>query len=355
MMKKERDFDILLKKTTLRAFALVIMSEAFQGCYLWYKDIIWWKYHATLMFILQTACWYILLRIFKKTSFSEVKYLLPIYGIFVLVMYSPNSIYFFNQHQLTPILWFLPLPFAITILYSYKEGVIWGFITLFSLILFFALGQQVFTFSFEDIYAMTQSEMDISNIISMLFSFALFLYLMFSAHRIDTAKREEEQASAQFSPSPSSPFKEETTTATIPIDSPKDSDKNVEKKYVKLYEDILAAFEKDKLYCNADLTTAKLASALNTNTSYIYKALIYSGFKNFNDFVNFYRIRYIKELIDKDLHEKYTIRHLHLLVGFKQQSTFNKVFKRMEGVTPSDYILLQSQKKKDAANNSPII
>ncbi len=39
-------------------------------------------------------------------------------------------------------------------------------------------------------------------------------------------------------------------------------------------------------------------------------------------------------MIAKDYHNKY----IYLSAGFRHQSTFNKVFKEIEGITPSEYI-----------------
>ncbi len=57
---------------------------------------------------------------------------------------------------------------------------------------------------------------------------------------------------------------------------------------------------------------------------------------NFNFFVNKYRIEYAKELLEnKNNYDR--ISDIYRKVGFKQQTTFNKVFKNFVKLTPSEY------------------
>jgi YesN/AraC family two-component response regulator len=111
---------------------------------------------------------------------------------------------------------------------------------------------------------------------------------------------------------------------------------NGDKKYNYLYSNILNYFETKKPYNNPDFDIAQLAIALDSNSSYISKAIKVSRNMNFNTFVNTYRIDKIKEMIQEN-QSKYTLEYIYSSAGFKNQSTFNKVFKLVEGITPSEY------------------
>jgi AraC-like DNA-binding protein len=109
-------------------------------------------------------------------------------------------------------------------------------------------------------------------------------------------------------------------------------------KYDNLYNDILNYFSEKKPYCKPDFTIVQRAKDIDSNVKYVSKVINMKENVNFNVFINMHRVRLIKELIAMNYHNKYTIRYIYTSAGFKHQSTFNKVFKDIEGITPSEYI-----------------
>ena len=109
-------------------------------------------------------------------------------------------------------------------------------------------------------------------------------------------------------------------------------------KYQKLYDAIIEAFKKDKIYRDPDFNIRKLAELLDTNTTYVSKAMNLDGNKNFNQLVNEYRINDVVNMMKSDNTRKYTIQYLYTQAGFSQQSTFNKIFKEYTRSTPSKYL-----------------
>jgi AraC-like DNA-binding protein len=107
-------------------------------------------------------------------------------------------------------------------------------------------------------------------------------------------------------------------------------------KYKDLYAQIEKYFETNLPFVNPDFTAAQLASALNTNIAYISKAINQQRDINFNVFVNHYRIEKVKQMM-RDSSNKYTLEYISSSSGFRNQSTFNKAFKSIEGITPSAY------------------
>lgn len=94
----------------------------------------------------------------------------------------------------------------------------------------------------------------------------------------------------------------------------------------------------NKLFRNADLTISELSSTIKVNNNYISKAIKINGFDNFNHYINTHRVVYVKDKLQSDELKTMTLMHIYSEAGFKNQSTFNKVFKKIEGVTPSEYI-----------------
>ncbi|MFC6098124.1 helix-turn-helix domain-containing protein [Flavobacterium qiangtangense] len=105
-----------------------------------------------------------------------------------------------------------------------------------------------------------------------------------------------------------------------------------------LYQKIISYFNEEHPFKDPDFSITLLAKKLDTNTTYIYKTLAIFTNKSFRDLVNEYRVNHILNAIEKNEHKVFTIEHIYLEAGFLQQSTFNRVFKKITGLTPSQYI-----------------
>ncbi|NQY28398.1 MAG: AraC family transcriptional regulator [Flavobacteriaceae bacterium] len=57
--------------------------------------------------------------------------------------------------------------------------------------------------------------------------------------------------------------------------------------------------------------------------------------KSFNDFINEHRIKYAKQLLTNN--PDYKIIHIALDCGFNSKTTFNRQFKKLVGMTPTEY------------------
>jgi AraC-like DNA-binding protein len=100
---------------------------------------------------------------------------------------------------------------------------------------------------------------------------------------------------------------------------------------------IINLFEKEKIYLEADLSLADVAQKLKTNIS-IVSQVVNSGFdKNFNDFVNFYRIEEFKNKINQPDYQHLTLLGIAFECGFNSKATFNRAFKKLTGEAPNDY------------------
>lgn len=96
-------------------------------------------------------------------------------------------------------------------------------------------------------------------------------------------------------------------------------------------------FENKKFYLKKELTLAKTARILKTNTSYL-SGLINKYYDcNFNQFVNNYRIQNACELLNNRNMDIYSIEGIAEMAGFKSKSVFNQVFRESTGVHPSDF------------------
>ncbi len=104
------------------------------------------------------------------------------------------------------------------------------------------------------------------------------------------------------------------------------------------YEDLKPKIEKimfqEKLYLEPELSLSDLALKLKTNTS-VLSAAINSNFgKNFNDFVNEYRVEEFKKQIKLPENQHYTLLAVAFDCGFNSKATFNRAFKKFTGQAP---------------------
>ena len=112
---------------------------------------------------------------------------------------------------------------------------------------------------------------------------------------------------------------------------------------LELKEHLAELFEKDKLYRRNDINLDLVAKKLGT-TRHNASQIINEHFKrSFHEFVNVYRIKEAKELLEKE--NDLNIIDIAYEVGYNNKVTFNKAFKKETSLTPSQY-LGEIQKKK---------
>jgi AraC-like DNA-binding protein len=94
----------------------------------------------------------------------------------------------------------------------------------------------------------------------------------------------------------------------------------------------------EKLYLNPELTLSTLSEQLNTHNS-LLSNVINAGFqKNFNDFVNAFRVADFQEKVKDPKLSHYTLLALAYECGFNSKSTFNRAVKKATGELPSAFV-----------------
>ena len=93
----------------------------------------------------------------------------------------------------------------------------------------------------------------------------------------------------------------------------------------------------NKPYFNPKLTLNELADGLKMN-AYVLSKVINDGYgKNFFDFINTYRIEEFKQLLQMPKYKNYTLLSVAFEVGFNSKTAFNRSFKKLTNMTPSEY------------------
>lgn len=96
--------------------------------------------------------------------------------------------------------------------------------------------------------------------------------------------------------------------------------------------------EEDKPYLNNDLKLDDIAKKLETNRQYLSQIINETYDQNFFTLINSYRVNEVKKLFFNKKHKQLSIMGVANLVGFNSKSTFNTLFKKFTGKTPSQFI-----------------
>ena len=105
----------------------------------------------------------------------------------------------------------------------------------------------------------------------------------------------------------------------------------------KYKQEILFLFEKEKVFKNNKISVQELANKMNIPRQYLTEVLNAHMNTSFQDILNQYRVvEFITYLHDKG-YSNYTLMGIAEEVGFSSKTTFNTVFKKVTGMTPSEY------------------
>ena len=112
---------------------------------------------------------------------------------------------------------------------------------------------------------------------------------------------------------------------------------------------IYAAIEGDQQVYREGFTLDQLARAINANPNYVSQVINERTGKNFNAFINEYRIKEAcRRLSDLENYSGYTVEAVGHSVGFKSRANFAATFKKFTGMTPAAYQRMAREGEKPA-------
>ncbi|MFK8007256.1 MAG: helix-turn-helix domain-containing protein [Saprospiraceae bacterium] len=106
----------------------------------------------------------------------------------------------------------------------------------------------------------------------------------------------------------------------------------------KLKTQVAEYMESQKPYLNPEITLPDLAKEMQLSSNQLSQIINTEIEKNFNEFINEYRVKMFKSKLKDE-----SVQHLSLLgiameCGFNSKATFNRVFKKITQVSPSEYL-----------------
>lgn len=93
-----------------------------------------------------------------------------------------------------------------------------------------------------------------------------------------------------------------------------------------------------KLFLDENMSLPKLAGVLNIHPNYLSQVINEKFQMNFYDFINLYRIEEFKRIVVIEKNKNKTFFALAFDCGFNSKASFNNSFKKLTGITPSEFV-----------------
>ncbi len=116
-------------------------------------------------------------------------------------------------------------------------------------------------------------------------------------------------------------------------------------KAARIYIKLMELMQVEELYTISEITLVDLADRVNVHPNYLSQIINERTNTNFYMFINNLRIEKFIKLINDPKNKKLKLMSLAYDCGFNSKSSFNKYFKNKVGMTPTEYINSQTDKK----------
>jgi AraC-like DNA-binding protein len=110
----------------------------------------------------------------------------------------------------------------------------------------------------------------------------------------------------------------------------------------RILTQLQAAMQADKLYLDPELTVDKVGRHVQLPAKTVSFVLNQHLQKSFNAFVNEYRVEAVKARLADSGSQKFTIAGIAFTCGFNSQATFQRTFRQLTGMTPTEYLSRQA-------------
>ena len=141
--------------------------------------------------------------------------------------------------------------------------------------------------------------------------------------------------------------KPETTQSLASNNTSKETELDINPEVIAAILKNLEKFERNKKYLEKDMTLAKMALLLNTNTKYVSKIIARYRDKGTVEYITYLKIEHIIELlINENKYRNYKNKSLSDEAGFGSTQIFTRAFKNQTGLSPTYFInKLRSQQQ----------
>lgn len=104
-----------------------------------------------------------------------------------------------------------------------------------------------------------------------------------------------------------------------------------------LARDLAHYMDRKEIFVNKNLKVVDVAVLVNTTEKELSQYIHETFGVSFSTYINQLRVKKVKALLKEEAQEKYTLLAIAEDAGFSSKSSFNAVFKKITGVTPTQY------------------
>lgn len=120
----------------------------------------------------------------------------------------------------------------------------------------------------------------------------------------------------------------------LPTPQPSTTSENPED-FKAIYQEVLNKTQAQALYRQERITIIELSNSLGLLTRDVSRAINLVGGKSFNDFINELRIAFVCDVIANN--DNKSLADISLEAGFSSKASFNRIFKKVKGQTPTQF------------------
>ena len=110
-----------------------------------------------------------------------------------------------------------------------------------------------------------------------------------------------------------------------------------EEKINEIASSLLIIMQNDKPYLKSNLSLSDLALLNGVSAHNLSEVINTKLNKSFYDFINQYRVDEVKKMLNDVKYENYSLLSIGFEAGFNSKTSFNTIFKKFTGTTPSEY------------------
>jgi AraC-like DNA-binding protein len=119
-------------------------------------------------------------------------------------------------------------------------------------------------------------------------------------------------------------------------DKQNDGESDISEEDRLLFHQLHQIFQTEHLYRNPNISISAVAQQMNVNRTYLSRAINRCTGNNFNTFVNEYRIKEAILIMSNEV-QKFSFEGLAYETGFNDRKTFYTAFKKITGLSPSEF------------------
>lgn len=100
---------------------------------------------------------------------------------------------------------------------------------------------------------------------------------------------------------------------------------------------LVMTMQNDKPFLKSNLSLSDLAQLNGVSAHNLSEVINTKLGKSFYDFINYYRVEEVKKMLNDAKYENFSILSIGFEAGFNSKTSFNTIFKKFTGTTPSEY------------------